>query len=191
MPLLFHRRDVTSDTAEGLRSGHGAETATDLLLDFHHPHIPLGQIVVKGHGKVLHKGQRFGLVLRQPVQQILAFVLFLAPTLTTGWRRVVVLFFQASLQESAVALLVVSELGGGQCRLRLGFGDIHSSFDLHQQRLHLPSTYIPVSSKWATSARARPCLTQVSVSASSAAHRTIAASSVPSETGCPNTSATI
>src|SRR2546422_4601405 len=117
MPLLFHRRDVTSDAAEGLCSRCGAKATTDLLLDFHHPQIPLGQIVVKGHRKVFHKGQRFGLVLRQPVQQILAFVLFLAPTLTTGWRRVVVLFFQASLQESAVALLVVSELGGGQCRL--------------------------------------------------------------------------
>src|SRR4030095_17051511 len=106
MPLLFHRRDVTSDAAEGLWAGCGTKAPTDLLLDFHHPQIPLGQIVVKGYSKVFHKGQRFGLVLRPPVQQILAFVLFLAPTLTTGWRRVVVLFFPASLQERSVALLV-------------------------------------------------------------------------------------
>ena len=78
MPLLFHRRDVTADAAEGLRSGRGAKATTDLLLDFHHPQIPLGQIVVKGHRKVFHEGQRCALILRQPVQQILAFVLFLA-----------------------------------------------------------------------------------------------------------------
>src|SRR6266446_3617214 len=105
--LLLHGRDVTSDTAEGVCSGRGAKAPTDLLLDFHHPQIPLGQIVVKGHRKVLHKGQRFGLILRQAVEQILAFVLFLAPPLPTGGRRVVVLFFQASLQERSVALLVV------------------------------------------------------------------------------------
>src|SRR5438309_8896585 len=138
MPLLFHRRDVTTDATEGVCSGCGAKATTDLLLDFHHPQIPLGQIVVKGYGKVFHKSQRFGLVLHPPVQQMLAGVLFLAPTLPTGERRGVVLFFHASLQERSVAWLVVSALGGGQCRLRLCFGDIPSSLDLDQQRLHLP-----------------------------------------------------
>src|SRR5215831_4677595 len=72
MTLLFHGREVASDAAEGLCSGRGAKATADLLLDFHHPQIPLGQIVVKGHRKVFHEGQRCGLILRQPVQQILA-----------------------------------------------------------------------------------------------------------------------
>jgi hypothetical protein len=78
MTLLLHRRDVTADAAEGVRSSHGAETAADLLLDFHHPQIPLGQIIVKRHGKISHKDQRFAVVLDQAVQQIFAFALFLA-----------------------------------------------------------------------------------------------------------------
>ena len=83
---------------------------------------------VKGYRKVFHKGERFGMILRQAVQQILAFVLFLAPPLTTRWRRVVVLFCQASRHDSHVALCVGSHLGRGQCRLRLGFGAIHPPF---------------------------------------------------------------
>ena len=78
MTLLFHGREIASDAAEGLCSGRSAKATADLLLDFHHPQIPLGQIVVKGHRKVFHEGQRCALILRQPVQQILAFVLFLA-----------------------------------------------------------------------------------------------------------------
>src|SRR5713226_1666646 len=105
MTLLFHGREVASDAAEGLCSGRGAKATTDLLLDFHHPQIPLGQIVVKGHRKVLHKGQRFGLILRQPVEQMLAFVLFLAPPLPTRWRRVVALFFLKGCTKMALTPL--------------------------------------------------------------------------------------
>jgi hypothetical protein len=65
MTLLLHGRDVTSDAAESMRSGRGAETTTDLLFDLHHPQIPLGQIVVKGYGKVMQKRQRLWLILRQ------------------------------------------------------------------------------------------------------------------------------
>ena len=53
------------------------------------------------------------------------------------------------------------------------------------------ATYIPVSSKCATSAWLRPCLMCVSVSSRAAAHPASAACKVPSETGWPNRSATI
>lgn len=113
MTLLLHCRDVTADAAEGLHSGYGLKTTTDLLLDFHHPQISLGQNVVKGYGKVCHKGQRFCLILHQPIQQILVFAVFLAPPLARWQRRVVVLFFQTGLQQSPVALCVVRDLSSG------------------------------------------------------------------------------
>src|SRR5712692_6265487 len=108
MTLLLHGRDVTADATEGLRPSGSAETTTDLLLDLHHPQIPLGQVIIEGHSKIMHKRQGLFPVLHQSVQQILTFALFLAPPLATWGRRIVAFLFHAGLQDGPVALLGVS-----------------------------------------------------------------------------------
>src|SRR5215471_21771082 len=117
MTLLLHRRDVASDAAEGMRSAGGAEATTDLLFDLHHPQIALGEIIIKGNGKVVHKRQRFCLALRQPVEQVLARALLLRATLATRWRGVFAFFVASSLQDSPVVRLVLGDLRPVQCGL--------------------------------------------------------------------------
>jgi hypothetical protein len=83
MTLLLHGRDITSDATEGLCSWCGTETPTHLLFDLDHPQIALGQVVVKRHGKIVHKGEGLGLVPLQTIQQVLTFALFLWSTPAT------------------------------------------------------------------------------------------------------------
>jgi hypothetical protein len=137
MTLLLHGRDVASDATEGLRSAEGAETATDLLLDLPHPQIPLGQIVIKGHGKVMQKRQRLFPVPLQPVKQVLAFALLLCSPPAARWGRVLLLFFGPDLEDSCVALLIRLDLRGCQARLVLLFSGVNGWLDRHQQLLHL------------------------------------------------------
>ena len=105
MTLLFRGRNIASDATEGLRSGSGAKTTTHLLLDLDHPQIALGQVIVKGHGKVVHKGQCLGLVPLETIQQVLAFMLFW-PALTAHGRSRLLLFCRARLQKGLVALRI-------------------------------------------------------------------------------------
>jgi hypothetical protein len=78
MTLLFHRREVTSDAAEGLRSGGSAETSRYLLLHLRHPQVSLGQISASSLSPrplhlLVNKGQ-FTHVVRI-AQPVLAIVL--------------------------------------------------------------------------------------------------------------------
>ena len=107
MTLLLHSRDITSDAAEGTCTGGSTETPADLLLDFHHPQIPLGQIGVKGHGKVIHKSQCLRLILLQAVQQIFTLALLFASTPACGRGRVFILFFRTHLEDRRIALFVL------------------------------------------------------------------------------------
>src|SRR5882724_5173636 len=137
MTLLLHGRDVTADTAESLRSGRGAETTTDLLFDLHHPQIPLGQIVVKGDSKVMQKRQRLWLVLRQAIQEVLTFTLFLGAAPPCRCWCVALLFLRASLQDRRIALLVVLDLRARQCCLVVPSGGVDRALALQQHLLHL------------------------------------------------------
>ena len=67
---------------------------------------------------------------------MLAFTLFLALPLATWGRRVVVLLFHAGLQDSPIALLIVSDLYGVYHRLLLCFGRVDNLLDRQQQLLH-------------------------------------------------------
>jgi hypothetical protein len=65
------------------------------------------KFVVKGHGKVIHKGQCLSLILLQTVQQIFTLVLLLASTQTREWGRVFILFFRTRLEDRRIALFVL------------------------------------------------------------------------------------
>src|SRR6266540_387820 len=80
LTLLFQGGDIPPDATERRRPCSGAKTTGDFLLDFHHPQIPFGQVVVKRQRKVIHEGEGFSPVLGQPVQQVFRFALLLAPT---------------------------------------------------------------------------------------------------------------
>src|SRR2546423_6315953 len=107
MTLLLHGRDVTANATESVRSGRSAETPAHLLLHLHHAQITLGQIVVKRDSKVMQKRQRLSLVLRQAVQEVLPFPLFLWTTPPCHHWRVTLLFLCARLQDHRIACLVV------------------------------------------------------------------------------------
>jgi len=51
--LLAQRRQLAAYTAEGPSTSSRAETAGDLLLDLHHPDIPLREAV--GSSRQLHR----------------------------------------------------------------------------------------------------------------------------------------
>ena len=53
--LLAHGGEIATDAAEVVRPGGAAEAAGDLLLDFEHAQVALGQIVVEGHAKVMQE----------------------------------------------------------------------------------------------------------------------------------------
>src|ERR671914_638412 len=107
MTLLPHGRDITSDAAEGMCTGGSTETAADLLLDLYHSQIPLGQVVVKGHGKVIHKSQCLSLILLQAVQQIFTLVLLLAPPPTRERGGFFFLLSPPRLEDRRIALFVL------------------------------------------------------------------------------------
>ena len=50
-------------------------------MQLHHAAVSLCLVVVKGHGKIVHKGQHFPLVGHQAVEQVLGGALFDAPAL--------------------------------------------------------------------------------------------------------------
>ena len=106
MSLLFHRRDVAADTTEGLGTRRGAEAATHLLLDLHHPQVSLGQVVIEGDSKIVHERQRLRPILDQPVQQILALALFLSPPPTAGRWPTLTLLLQTRLENRFVVLRI-------------------------------------------------------------------------------------
>lgn len=66
--LLANGRDVGTDVTESISAVLGTKSAGNLLFEFDHAYIPLGQIVVEGDAEVIHEGKDFRLVLVQTVQ---------------------------------------------------------------------------------------------------------------------------
>src|SRR5258708_29614529 len=55
--LLFaHRREITADPREDVRSGEGAKAAGDLGFDLDHPNVSLGLILGEGDVGIVQKG---------------------------------------------------------------------------------------------------------------------------------------
>src|SRR6266702_2377746 len=82
--LLAQGRQVASDATKGRCSRFAAERTRDLLLDFDHPNIPLGLVIVKRHDEAVQEGQHSRLVLDQAVQQVARSTLF-HPSFGAGW----------------------------------------------------------------------------------------------------------
>ena len=68
--LLAQGGQVATNTSKGLRSSEGSEAAGNLLLDFDHAQIALGEIVVKIHAQIFQKAEDGWLVFVQAVEQI-------------------------------------------------------------------------------------------------------------------------
>src|SRR5260370_39324453 len=83
MAVLAHRREVAAQATKRGGPWRTTKRARNLLLHFDHPNIPLGLVVGKGHGKVIHKGEDCRFLLRQAQEQILGFTVLA----TTSARR--------------------------------------------------------------------------------------------------------
>ncbi len=86
--LLLHGGKVTAKVTKDGSPILGAKTARNLLAQFHHPKIRLGEIVVKRHGKIMHETQDQVLMLVQADQQIEGVALFWCTSFAGAlWRR--------------------------------------------------------------------------------------------------------
>jgi hypothetical protein len=65
------------------------------LLNFDHPQIPFGLVIVNWDGEVVHKRERLAFMSRRSIEEILRLVLFGAPTLATRGRLLVLWQSQA------------------------------------------------------------------------------------------------
>jgi hypothetical protein len=74
--LFAQTGQVASDASEGDGSLVTAKGSGNFLLNFHHPNIPFGKIVVKRNIQALQEEQDCLLVLAQAIQQIAGRVLF-------------------------------------------------------------------------------------------------------------------
>ena len=70
--LLSRGRDEGAKASEGLRSGHGAETAGDFHFDLHHSQVLLGQIVGEGDREVVDEAQNVAPELMESPQEIVS-----------------------------------------------------------------------------------------------------------------------
>ena len=68
--ILAGGRQIPPNLGKALRPCRGAEAARDLLFDLDHPHIALGQVVVKRDPEVVQEGQGLGLEVPEPIQQV-------------------------------------------------------------------------------------------------------------------------
>src|SRR5262249_32315996 len=57
LSLLAHRGEIAAEAAEDRGTGPRAKGSSNVLLDVHHPQIPLGLIVRQGQRQVIGKGQ--------------------------------------------------------------------------------------------------------------------------------------
>ncbi len=91
LSILTCRGNVASNETELISAILGAERPRDFLFDLDHAHISFGQVVIKRHAKVIHKGQRFRLEGLETVKQILGWGLLDSPSLLglvlRFWRR--------------------------------------------------------------------------------------------------------
>ena len=67
--LLDKGRDVTANGAKGCRARATLKTARNLLLEFEHPKVAFGQIVVERHTEIVGKAQHVSLIAIQPFDQ--------------------------------------------------------------------------------------------------------------------------
>ena len=143
MTLLSQCRDIASDPTEGRRPFSGAETATDLLLHFHHPQISLSKVIVKGNRKVFHESQHLWPVAMQPVEQVLGFTLLLSSPLPC-WKRHGRFFYGKSfIEDGLVASLVPCAAHLIKPAVAVPPRCIDSRLDLHQQLFHLTRPRMP------------------------------------------------
>src|SRR5579885_2671868 len=82
--LLAQGGQIATNARESMCPGQRAEAAGDLLLDFDHAQIALGQVVVKRHPQIFQKGQHGVLIGAQAIQQIAGRTLFDASAMP--WR---------------------------------------------------------------------------------------------------------
>jgi len=79
MSLLVHRRKIAADATKRGSSGVAAKRSGDLLLNFHHPKIPLREIVRKGQRQVVEKGKHLICPSQQVIEQVPGGTLLLPP----------------------------------------------------------------------------------------------------------------
>ncbi len=77
-PIFTGCRDVTSDSTESVSASLCAEGTGDFLFDLYHSDIPFGLIVVERHVEVVHEGENFRFVLKEPVEEIFGRRLLIA-----------------------------------------------------------------------------------------------------------------
>ena len=89
--LFAHGRNVRANPTAGFGPCRRAETAGNLLRDFHQAQVAFGLVVIERHAEVGHKAQRFRLPLVQAQPQRARFTLFRAAVLSGhGHRRRIV-----------------------------------------------------------------------------------------------------
>ena len=82
--LFAQRGHIAPNAAKSVCASQTAETARDLLLDFDHAQIPLGQIVVKIHAQIFQEAEDRFLVFAQAMEQIACVTLFASTPLAWG-----------------------------------------------------------------------------------------------------------
>src|SRR5947207_5229783 len=80
--LFAQGGQIAENATKGLSSSQTAEAPGDLLLDFDHAQISLGEIIVKIHTQILQEGENRLLVFAQPIKQIAGSTLFASPPST-------------------------------------------------------------------------------------------------------------
>jgi hypothetical protein len=71
-PLFPGCREKRPDDGKVLRAVVGAEAAGDLLPQFHHPPIPLRQVIGEGHARISEEAEHIVFADTQAHQQIMA-----------------------------------------------------------------------------------------------------------------------
>src|SRR5207342_1637198 len=84
--LLAQGGDIATNATKRLGADQAAETAGDLLLNFDHANIALGQTIIKWDGEIVQEGQHSLLLVAESVEQIAGGTL-LAPSFALGRRQ--------------------------------------------------------------------------------------------------------
>lgn len=89
MSLLSHRGDVATYSAESPSALFGAEATGHLELDFHHPNVALGQVVIERNIEIVEKGESLLSIIIEASNEIAARA-SLGPTSSSRgfWRRI-------------------------------------------------------------------------------------------------------
>ena len=117
--LFAQRRQIAANATKGLSSSQTAEAPGDLLLDFDHAQISLGEIIVKIHTQILQEGENRLLVFAQPIKQIAGSTLFASPPSTrrpNGMRMQPIAFIE-QFQEAGLPIDHFQRVKPGLCLL--------------------------------------------------------------------------